>query len=400
MLSDLVFGLAKRGTQITVITSRLRYDAPEKRLASREVTDGVHIVRIWTSRFGRTFLPFRAIDYLTFYLTAVLALLSGLKPGDVVVAMTDPPMMSVIAKPIANLRGARLVNWMQDIFPEIAESLDVGGRVGFVLFAPMRWMRNASLRGAHTNVTIGERMAEKLGAVGVEPSRICVVPNWADCDAITPIAPDDNPLRRDWKLNGTFTVGYSGNLGRAHEIETLLQAITAIESNVHKVQLDVPIRWLFIGGGALFQSMQWEVAKRKLNSVAFRPYQARENLSQSLSVADVHLVSLRPELEGLIVPSKFYGIAAVGRPTIFIGAPTGEIATQIARYGCGVCVASGDGNRVAEAVIALARDEVSRQVMGRRAREMCEELYSKRRAIDNWYGVLRGVSDRDSERKF
>ena len=300
-------------------------------------------------------------------------------------------MMSVFAMPIARLRGARLVNWMQDIFPEIAESLDVGGRAAFVLFTPMRWMRNISLRRAHKNVAIGERMAEKLKTFGVEPSRICVLSNWADFDAITPIARDDNRLRSDWKLNGSFTVGYSGNLGRAHEIETLLEAISAIESDDHKAQLDVPVRWLFVGGGALFQLMQHEVAKRKLKSVVFQPYQAREILSESLSVADVHLVSLRPELEGLIVPSKFYGIAAVGRPTLFIGAATGEIAIQLARHGCGICVANGDGTGVAEAVIAMASDEISRQEMGKRARKMGEELYSKSRAIDAWHDMLRGV---------
>ena len=96
--------------------------------------------------------------------------------------------------------------------------------------------------------------------------------------------------------------------------------------------------WLFIGGGALYQDLQAQVERRRLTSVHFRPYQPSERLAESLSVADVHLVSLRPELEGLIVPSKFYGIAAAGRPTIFVGDKDGEIAQLIARHACGQTV--------------------------------------------------------------
>ena len=114
------------------------------------------------------------------------------------------------------------------------------------------------------------------------------------------------------------------------------------------------VRWLFIGDGALYERLKAAVSAQKLSNVDFKPYQPRERLAESLCAIDVHLVSLRPELEGLIVPSKFYGIAAAGRPTIFIGDPDGEIARLITKYECGLTVRQGDGAGLAEAVLELA----------------------------------------------
>ena len=123
MLSDLVFALAERGHRITVITSRLSYDDPTMRLPRRETLHGVEIVRLATTGFGRGGLVGRAADYATFGLAAAWLLLWRLRRGDMVVTKTDPPLLSLITTPIARLRRARAVNWLQDIFPEVATGL-------------------------------------------------------------------------------------------------------------------------------------------------------------------------------------------------------------------------------------------------------------------------------------
>ena len=114
MLSDLAFALAEHGRQIRVITSRQCYDAPEVQLAARETVGGVEIHRVWTSRFGREKLVGRAVDYTTFYFSAARTLWRLARRGDVIIAKTDPPMLSIVAAPIARWRGAKLVNWLQD----------------------------------------------------------------------------------------------------------------------------------------------------------------------------------------------------------------------------------------------------------------------------------------------
>ena len=128
MLTDLAFGLARRGWRVRVVTSRQRYDDPGARLPPREILDGVVVDRIPTTRFGRTSLFGRAIDYLTFYLSAAWTLLRVIREGDVVVAKTDPPLLSILTTPIVRLRRAIAVNWLQDLFPEVATGVGLGQR--------------------------------------------------------------------------------------------------------------------------------------------------------------------------------------------------------------------------------------------------------------------------------
>src|SRR5581483_1707270 len=192
MLSDLAFALAEQGNAVCVITSRQRYDAPADTLPPKEVLDGVCVHRVWSTRFGRVALVGRAIDYLTFYLSAAWCLWRLARTGDTVVAKTDPPMLSVTALPVCRLRGARLVNWLQDIFPETAEALGVGGPVARVPYRLMRWLRNGSLRAADMNVVLGERMANRVAALGVRSECIRIIPNWADGGAVAPVEPPAN----------------------------------------------------------------------------------------------------------------------------------------------------------------------------------------------------------------
>jgi glycosyltransferase involved in cell wall biosynthesis len=267
----------------------------------------------------------------------------------------------------------------------------------------MRWLRNRSLNSAALNIALGERMEARLRLLGVPADRIRVIPNWADGTLLHPVEHCANALRRDWDLSGKFVVGYSGNFGRAHDYATLLDAITRLERRRDPALAslatgegtppapgaDAPeIVWLFIGGGALIAALRNDVAARGLTSVRFKPYQPRDRLSESLSAADVHLVSLRPEIEGLIVPSKFYGIAAAGRPTIFIGDSDGEIARLLARHGCGVTVSEGDSAELARVVVDLAVNPARRDEMGAKARRAFVSEFDKAIAVGRWRALL------------
>ncbi len=403
MLSDLAFALSERGYKVDVVTSRQIYDSPKERLPAKESVGGLAIHRVWTSQFGRQNLIGRTIDYVTFYMFAASTLWRLARRGDVLVAKTDPPMLSVIAAPIARVRGARLVTWLQDLFPEVAEAAGLGrGRLAGAAYGALRAIRNRSLQKAAMNVTLGDRMAQRLEANGIKPHSISIVHNWADSALIRPIAHPDNGLRSAWGLQDKFIIGYSGNLGRAHDYDTLLDAISHVETE-RRVAEDLngsewppavlpEIVWVFVGGGALYTALAREVGQRGLTSVLFKPYQARDQLAESLSAVDVHLVSLRPELEGLIVPSKFYGIAAAGRPAIFIGDRNGEIARLLAKHRCGRAIAQGDGVGLARAGLELATNPALCQQMGKRAREAFEAEFDKPLAIARWESLLLNVA--------
>src|SRR5512147_1343543 len=192
LLSDLAFHMAKTGTSVYVITSRQTYDDPDSILPSHESVQGVDVIRVWTTRFGRRSLPGRTLDYLTFYLSAAWSLFVLLKSKDIIVAKTDPPMISVVAAVVARWRGAVLVNWIQDLFPEVAEALGVvrNRTFGTVL----RRFRNASLNMAWRNVAIGAGMAERLLKEGIPEDRIHVIHNWSDGEEIYPIDRSANVL--------------------------------------------------------------------------------------------------------------------------------------------------------------------------------------------------------------
>jgi len=185
MLSDLAFALAADGHKVSIIASRQRYDAPEEILAPHEAIDGVEIHRVRTTHFGRSNLLGRAIDYLTFYLAAAAAVWQQARRNDVVIAKTDPPMLSVIVAPIVRMRRARLINWLQDLFPEVAEHLGVSqGPLTRPVYWVLKALRNRSLKEAACNVAIGERMAERLHTLGVQSEKIEIIPNWADGNLI------------------------------------------------------------------------------------------------------------------------------------------------------------------------------------------------------------------------
>jgi glycosyltransferase involved in cell wall biosynthesis len=371
LLSDLAFHLAARGWEVEVVTSRQRYDDPRAMLARHEVADGVRITRVATTRFGRALLPARAIDYATFYVSAFFALLAKARTGTVVVALTDPPLISVIAALVCTLRRARLVNWVQDVFPEVAVGIGMRGRRGLAL---VRGLRDWSLRMARRNVVLGERMAGRL------PTPSVVQHNWA-LDSVSPVPADANPLRNEWGLGDRFVVGYSGNLGRVHEFATITAAMPELPD----------VTFLIIGAGAQLEAVQRET--RHLPNVQFRPYQPRERLSESLSSADVHLISLQPQLEGLVMPSKFYGVLAAARPAIFIGDAEGEVARLIRANDCGFVVAPGDAGALAVAIRTLSADRSRCEAMGRRGRELHEARFAPAIALRGWERILTEVSD-------
>jgi glycosyltransferase involved in cell wall biosynthesis len=327
------------------------------------------------------------LDYVSFYLSAGWHLLRIAKPGDIIIAETDPPLLSVVVAPIAWLRGSRLVNWLQDIFPEVAEALEVGSSLGRLAFSVARRLRNWSLRAAYTNVVVAHGMANRLLQEGIPREKIRIIENWADGAVIVPLPPQKNELRKSWGLEDRFVVGYAGNLGRAHDLDTVVEAMTLLQGRATDEMAD-RVTFLFVGGGAQFPKLEREILQRQLRNVSTRPYQPHNRLAETLAVADLHLVSLNPELEGLIFPSKFYGVAASGRPTLFIGAADGEIARLIDEAECGFTVRPGHAKDLLDRVLQLAVDRELCALMGQRARVAFERNWAKAHALQQWEEVI------------
>lgn len=376
LLTDLTVDLARRGHKISIVTSRLQYDDPSVRLAAYEEFEGINVYRVATTGFGRSTLTGRAMDLACFYVTAFLALLKIARAGDVIVAKTDPPLLSILAQTASFLKGGRVINWLQDVYPEVAGALGVGALGGTVGRLIVR-ARNASLRAAQVNVVLGERMETHFRQANINADKIRIIPNWSDEQAIVPVPHEQNDLRVQWGLVGKFVVGYSGNLGRAHECDTMLAAANILQD-------DPNIAFLMIGGGYHTSALRAKAEREGVTNIVFRPYQPLHALAASLSAADLHWISLKPELEGLIVPSKVYGILAAGRPVLAVTDADGEIARLVERHGCGAQVAIGDHRGFAQYVRDLAADPARADQLGQAARRAATQSFARATALASW----------------
>lgn len=384
LLSDLAFHLVSRGWEIHVVTSSFLYTDASARLPRRENVRGVTVHRVWSSRFGRGSVVGRALDYVTFYVSAMAKLLLLANRRTIVVAKTDPPLISVIAAACTSARRGVLVNWLQDLYPEVAVEMGFAPRTGIATRILSR-LRNHSLRASAALVAIGDRMKARLETLGIEAHKIKVIPNWTDDHELRPLG-GTSDLRREWDIpDDVVIVGYSGNLGRAHEAETLMGAARELRERRNFL-------FLFVGGGHENELLKKRAERENLHNIRFEPYQPRSRLLETLSVPDVHWLSLRPAFEGLIVPSKFYGIAAAARPVIAIVDPGGELACVVRQHSCGRTVAPGDVAGLVDCLVELGASPQLRKELGENARRAVDEEFSRQRALGKWEKLLEEVA--------
>jgi len=373
MLSDLAFALADEAIEVHVVTGRL--PAPGE---TPNIMNGVRVHAITGAISPSKNLLARAVSYLRYYLGARRAARDWLDPGDVAVAKTDPPMLATFIETAVRARGAKLVAWMQDVFPEVAAEYGIPGMRGWIGKALAR-ARDRTLARADAVVAIGDRMAETLRERLGTP--VDVIHNWADGHAIEPLDATDNPLREEWGLAGKFVVGYSGNLGRVHEFATLLDAAERLRGHPDVV-------FVIVGRGPRLAAVKAAAERRSLRNVRFEPLQARERLRTSLSLPDVHVCVLRRRFEGLVHPSKLYGIMAAGRPTLVVGDPDGEAARIVASTASGLFVREGDAEALASAILRLRDSPGVGNEMGINARAAFVRDYDLGHAMAAWRALL------------
>ncbi len=390
ILGDAAEDLAAAGWEVTIVTSRALYSDPAVVLPAEERSGGVTIVRTPTPRFARASIALRTLSYVSFYVTAFFALLSRCDRDTVLVVKTDPPLLAVVATLAAGLRGATVVHWVQDLYPEIAAAFGMriaAGPVGTMLAA----MRDWSFRRSARIVAIGDLMRDRIAARGIPRDRIAVIGNWSDDVAIVARADRSPALRRDLSIPaGAFVLEYSGNLGRAHEYDTLLDA-------AERLRARGDIVFLFIGGGYALDQLRRAVAERGLTSFRFAAYQPRDLLSQSLGLGDAHWLSLLPGFEGLIVPSKMFGICAAGRAVVAVCDPAGEVPRILGDGDACLVVPPGDGARLAATIVALADDRARCEAIGARARAVLDQGHRRGDALAKWRDLIADIVHKRDE---
>ena len=289
--------------------------------------------------------------------------------------MTDPPMLGTALAGVARRKKLRLIHWVQDIFPEVA--LTLGHRP---LTAWLRPWRDSAWRAADACVTLGNDMASLIRERGVPAAQIHLCPNWAPA-GLHPLTPAADSLRAAWNLTDKFVVAYSGNLGRVHDLFPILDVAAALRD-------DPRIAFIFIGDGAHRQSLETTARERALTNVHFHPAQPRERLAETLALADLHLVTLRAGCEHLVFPSKLYGIAAVGRPIIFIGPRECEVARLIENENLGHAFSRDEIPSITAKLRALSDAPASLAALGHAAAAFSARAGQRHHAVAFWLRLL------------
>ncbi|MEK7765807.1 MAG: glycosyltransferase family 4 protein, partial [bacterium] len=340
--TDLAEDLVAAGHAVTVAASNTAGGDPGRFFPPRDSHRGIAIHRVGTARFDRQRLMGWALNALSFYPGALWRILRLPRHG-VTLIMSDPPMIFALGPLVRWMKRTRFVYWSMDLYPDVAVEAGVlrrGSLVARFFEAVSRW----ALRRADRVIAIGEVMRERLLAKGVAPERVVVCHNWTDPERVRPVPNAENTFAREHGLAGRFVVLYAGNMGLSHEFATMLEAARDLERSSDAL-------FLLIGGGK--QTAGVRESAGQLGNVRMLPYQPEDRLAEALSAAAVHVVTLKPGMEGTLLPSKLYSSLAAARPVVFVGPEHSEPAQIVARGGCGIRVAPGDAAGFAAAVERL-----------------------------------------------
>jgi len=360
--------------EVTVLTGRLRGRETDP---AHEHRNGVEVIRMHSTSYDRAPLHRRASNYITYLTRALWRGLRRPRP-DVVLCMTDPPIVGNIALLVARRFHVPLVVVSQDVFPEIA--VELKRLRNPVLVRVLRLFTGYYLRRADRVVAIGAKMQERLEAKGTDPERIRVISNWVDTTALRPEA-RNNAWAHENELLDRFVVMHSGNIGHAQDLDTLIQSTTYLRD---LEQLAV----VLIGFGVRHADYVALTERLEAGKVSFLEYQPRGVLSQSLSSADVHFVGLARGLSGYVVPSRLYGVLAVGRPVIAAAEADSETAQVVRESGAGVVLPPGRPDLLAETIREFVAGEHDLEEMGRRGRAYVEAEADRDVAMERYRSLL------------
>jgi glycosyltransferase involved in cell wall biosynthesis len=316
-LADLAAALRQRGHEVTVVSSRRAYEHPETRFPAREQWQGVNIIRVYSTRFGKRAKWRRAADFASFLLFCCGRLLF-LPRQDVVVALTTPPLISFLGAWRAKLWRAKFCYWVMDFNPD--EAIAAGWLKADSFAARfLELLSRFSLRRAARIIALDRFMRDRIAAKNIPAGKIAVLPPWSQDGDVRFDAAGRDEFRRAHGLADKFVVMYSGNHSPVHPLDTLLQA-------ADKLRGEKDVVFAFVGGGSEFSRIkQWAAGNPQ---VLCLPYQPLGKLSASLSAADGHVVIMGNSMLGLVHPCKIYNILAVGAPVIYIG-PKPSHVTEI-----------------------------------------------------------------------
>ena len=393
LLTDLSEDLVKAGFQVKVVTGNPNnIFNKNNRIPRKENYKGIEIIRLKNTTFSKYRMAGRVLNYLTFHFLVYFNVLFCERP-DLVFVLSTPPFISFSGLMLKVFKGSKVIYNVQDLFPDLAVELGKLKNRQFIKL--LKKLSELIAKKMDRVVVVGEYMERKIrkelfrGTKASVNDYIITIHNWADGDKIRVLEDKEagnNYLKKKWELEGKFVVLYSGNIGYLHEFDTVIAAAESLTKEGMR-----EIVFVFIGEGIKKSYIEEKVREKGLNNILFFPYQPREMLTHSLGVADVSLVTLEKGFEGMVVPSKIYGILASGRLAIAVVGGDSEIVEIIREGKCGRVIKIGDYQALVDSIMDYYKDRKKCRADGLSGRRYFEEKFDRKIATRKYIRVIKNV---------
>src|SRR5277367_645152 len=334
---------------------------------------------VGSTAYSRHQMRGRVSNYLSYLAFAVPRALA-LRP-DIILAMTDPPVAGIAGAFIARLAGRAFVYNIRDMYPDMALGGDIVRAGKWVA----RWeaLHRRALKQAARVIVLGDDMRDRILAKGVAAERVVVVRDGTTSAGAPAQMPErDDPIVQEIRDGFPFVVLHAGNLGFYGAWDTFLRAAEILRNE--------NTGFVFIGDGANRAAL--ESAACNLPNVKFAPFRPVEQIAQVMMGGDLHIVTVKRGLEGVVVPSKLYSILAAGRPVLVVAPPESDAARIVVESGCGVAADPDDPAAVATAIRELRAQPVRLAEMARRARETAAK-YARVDELERFVAIIESVAD-------
>ncbi|MEH2119049.1 glycosyltransferase family 4 protein [Nostoc sp.] len=375
LMTDLAKGLSQKGYQVNIFTETQAKDT------TYELSNQAIINRACSPIAASTSILSKIISSIFFLLDALKYVMLLPRTTPLLIA-SNPPYAGILGTIFKIVCGGKYHFLLQDIFPESAVMSGIIQQNSFsVIF--FRKLIYLTYKYADNIIVLSTSMQCFLENKYPElKEKIKVIENWAVEDIIS-CDKEANYFAQQYNLDKVFTVLYSGNLGRLHDIETIVEAANILKN--------APIQFVFIGNGVKTKVLKQAIQSNKLKNILLLPYQPREILHLSLTACDLSLVSLIPGAESIVAPSKLYGMLAAGRGIIAISSANSYIDQLLTNSGCGINTPPNNPQHLANLINELASDSIKVKLMGEKARQVYESKYTFKRALAEYEKLLFGI---------
>jgi glycosyltransferase involved in cell wall biosynthesis len=390
LIEELAIQLSRLGMKVDIFTGQPGYAFQKKSAPAIESRDKIQIRRSRTARMWHQRIRGKTIGGVLFWLRCALHLIKKRGRGDLLLVTTAPPFLPILCYLIDLTLGLPYVCLLYDIYPDVAVELNVVKPNSWIVKI-WNYLNTLSWKRARKIIVLSSSMGDKIIQKCPEVAdKIVPIHNWADPNLIAPLAKKENWFAQKYNLVNKFTVLYSGNLGRCHDLETILETAKVLQHE--------PVQFVFVGDGAKTSFCQEKVQEWGLTNCQFLPYQEKQNLSYSLTAGDLSLVSISKGMEGLVAPSKFYGALASGLPIAVICESHSYLRQLVADARCGETFRNEDSEGLANFIRYLVSHPEVGKRMGSRGRHYLEKHLTPEIIAQQYSQVLyKAVGKLDTE---